>query len=47
MTDATLSHYIYGHSPQSSDDPFMLCINEAMENGLKAALPFSTLVASK
>ncbi|QRV73542.1 cytochrome P450 family protein [Ceratobasidium sp. AG-Ba] len=41
---ATLVHSVYGYNLQSSDDPFVLGLKEAMDNGLHAALPSSFLV---
>ncbi|QRW02510.1 cytochrome P450 family protein [Ceratobasidium sp. AG-Ba] len=43
---ATLVHSVYGYNLQSSDDPFVLGLKEAMDNGLHAALPSSDLLSS-
>ncbi|KAG9091481.1 hypothetical protein FS749_016515 [Ceratobasidium sp. UAMH 11750] len=44
MSAATLVHSVYGYTLRSSDDPFVLGLKEAMENGTTAALPSNFLV---
>ncbi|KAG8790018.1 hypothetical protein FRC12_012917 [Ceratobasidium sp. 428] len=44
MSATTLVHSIYGYTLYSSDDPFVLGLKEAMENGTTAALPSNFLV---